>query len=76
MNSDGLARDLARYDREMSRTHYEQEQDEQIDDAVNAVSGIWAGKHDCRFDRILKTRDAAQEIIDACNCALYDRFKS
>lgn len=69
-----LARDLA-YDREISRAHYEQAQDEAIVDALSEVDIVWEGKHDCRFDRLMATRAAAQDIIDACNCALYDKFK-
>jgi hypothetical protein len=75
MITDGLARDLARYDREITRTHYEQEQDESIADALTAVNEAWEGKHDDRFDRLMATRDAAQDVIDACNCGLMDKYK-
>lgn len=69
-----LARELD-YDREISRAHYEQEQDEAVADALSGAALAWISTHDDRFDRLMATRAAAQVVIDACNCALYDKYK-
>lgn len=69
-----LARDLE-YDREISRTHYEQVQDEAIVDALSEIDVTWEGIHADRFDRLMKTRAVAQAVIDAINCALMDKYK-
>jgi hypothetical protein len=45
-----------------------------IKDAIIAVGEAWEGKHDDRFDRLMATRDAAQDVINACNCGLMDKY--